>query len=575
MSSLGVASVVTLQFGAHANAVGAHYWNIQDDAHGGDDDGDDGDGESSIEWRVEYAERGAASASGETSSYVPRVVMFDARGMIARTTTTGSRAAASAEAASAAEGTWGGRCSVFRAPLAKRSAFVLALEREAKAREAEAAVRKIARGEDSEAEEEEARELGRRKLGGVGRALERGSKGRERATLEDPEDVKRELIEAASKLDVEADHWSDYLKVELRAKNAFALAGRWEGVDAFEGFGEGLEWIDSEDRREDVRDAVRYWAEDCDTLGGFRILCDDSTAFGGVCARALEDIRDDYDGRTVSVFSVRPPAVREKKRVDMLNAAFASTTLAGLSDLYCPLAACDDYPTMAGLRRNGWFHASSVAALAIEGITTPWRLKSSGSSEAMSMHEMARFMTNRAPGPHTSARMSAPSPTVRGAEDAEALARSMRSVTPAMPMRRDDDDDDFTPFAEYFIARGVSDDATVVNSVLDGVLSKELYRCPRRRCVVGDAIPIPLPFPKIFSPDDPSSVSALIRLTASSATSRVLDAIERDFARASASAVGKATLAAWSVDAVERTETIETLISTARAYAGDSDDVDF
>lgn len=313
MSSLGVASVVTLQFGAHANAVGAHYWNIQDDAHGGDDDGDDGDGESSIEWRVEYAERGAASASGETSSYVPRVVMFDARGMIARTTTTGSRAAASAEAASAAEGTWGGRCSVFRAPLAKRSAFVLALEREAKAREAEAAVRKIARGEDSEAEEEEARELGRRKLGGVGRALERGSKGRERATLEDPEDVKRELIEAASKLDVEADHWSDYLKVELRAKNAFALAGRWEGVDAFEGFGEGLEWIDSEDRREDVRDAVRYWAEDCDTLGGFRILCDDSTAFGGVCARALEDIRDDYDGRTVSVFSVRPPAVREKK----------------------------------------------------------------------------------------------------------------------------------------------------------------------------------------------------------------------------------------------------------------------
>lgn len=570
MSSLGVASVVTLQFGAHANAVGAHYWNIQDDAHGGDDDGDDGDGESSIEWRVEYAERGAASASGETSSYVPRVVMFDARGMIARATTTGSRAA---EAASAAEGTWGGRCSVFRAPLAKRSAFVLALEREAKAREAEAAVRKIARGEDSEAEEEEARELGRRKLGGVGRALERGSKGRERATLEDPEDVKRELIEAASKLDVEADHWSDYLKVELRAKNAFALAGRWEGVDAFEGFGEGLEWIDSEDRREDVRDAVRYWAEDCDTLGGFRILCDDSTAFGGVCARALEDIRDDYDGRTVSVFSVRPPAVREKKRVDMLNAAFASTTLAGLSDLYCPLAACDDYPTMAGLRRNGWFHASSVAALAIEGITTPWRLKSKGSSEAMSMHEMARFMTNRAPGPHTSARMSAPSPTVRGAEDAEALARSMRSVTPAMPTRRDDDD--FTPFAEYFIARGVSDDATVVNSVLDGVLSKELYRCPRRRCVVGDAIPIPLPFPKIFSPDDPSSVSALIRLTASSATSRVLDAIERDFARASASAVGKATLAAWSVDAVERTETIETLISTARAYAGDSDDVDF
>ena len=143
---------------------------------------------------------------------MPRVVMVEARGMIARAGAEASTAAAGE--ARAAEGTWGGRCSVFRAPLAKRSAFVLALEREAKARESEARVRKIVTGEDSEEEEDE-RELGRRKLGGVGRALERGSKGRERATLDDPEDVKRELIEAASKLDVEADHWSDYLKVCL------------------------------------------------------------------------------------------------------------------------------------------------------------------------------------------------------------------------------------------------------------------------------------------------------------------------------------------------------------------------
>ena len=55
--SLGVASVVTAQFGAGANAVGAHYWNVQDDAHGDDDD-DDGDASTSIDWRVEYAERG-------------------------------------------------------------------------------------------------------------------------------------------------------------------------------------------------------------------------------------------------------------------------------------------------------------------------------------------------------------------------------------------------------------------------------------------------------------------------------------------------------------------------------------
>ena len=47
------------------------------------------------------------------------------------------------------------------------------------------------------------------------------------------------------------------------------------------------------------------------------------------------------------------------------------------------------------------------------------------------MHEMARFMTNRAPGPHASARMSAPSPGVRGAEDATSAA-SVREIVDAM-----------------------------------------------------------------------------------------------------------------------------------------------
>ena len=82
--SLGVASVVTAQFGAGANAVGAHYWNVQDDAHGDDDDDDDGDASTSIDWRVEYAERGMGSTSSVGTSYVPRVVMVEARGMIAR-----------------------------------------------------------------------------------------------------------------------------------------------------------------------------------------------------------------------------------------------------------------------------------------------------------------------------------------------------------------------------------------------------------------------------------------------------------------------------------------------------------
>lgn len=447
----------------------------------------------------------------------------------------------------------------------------MALEREARARANEARVRAIVDGRDDDDDDEERARRG--KLGGVGRALETGGTGGERTTLEDPEEITRALIEAASKLDVEAKHWSDYLKVELHARNAFTLAGKRADVDAFEGFGEGLEWMDSEDRREDVRDAVRYWAEDCDTLGGFRVLCDDSSGFGGVCARALEDIRDDYDNRTVCVFSVRPPANKERKRVDMLNAAFASTRIADMCDLYCPLAACDDYPTMPGLRQNEWFHASAVVALAVDGITTPWRL-SQNANGAVSMDEMVRFMTNRAPGSHASARASVPAPNVRGAADAAALVASERSMTPSVRPSDAEDETDDEPFAEYFISRGLArGDAAIANVVLDAASSLALYRCPRRRCVVDAHIPIPLPFPKLFRPPAPISLDATFRLTTSAATARVLDATARDYLRASASAAGKAILRAWSLDdACESAELLESLRSKARAYAGDDGD---
>ena len=266
------------------------------------------------------------------------------------------------------------------------------------------------------------------------------------------------------------------------AKNAFALAGRWEGIDAFRGFGEGLEWIDSEDRREDLRDAVRYWAEDCDTLGGFRILCDDSAA-GGVCARASRTfVATKRTNR--EPFSVRPPAVREKKRMDMLNAAFASTTLAELSDLYCPLAASRDYPTMAELAAgSGWFRQVGRALNGRD--PTPWRLKSKGSNEASSMREMARFMTNRA-GPHALGANICALASVQQRRKTPALTKAACGLGDAGDAKRqDDDDDDSVPFARWLsLARfptipSSSNSVSAASSPKSSTVSRR--RCARRR----------------------------------------------------------------------------------------------
>ena len=548
-------SVVTASFGTHAASVAAHFWNVRED---------DSDENDEVDWNVDHAERARVNEGSTSISYVPRWVAFDARSLRGKTTATGLSSGDAAAAAAAAA--WSGAWTVTRAPPTRRSAYARALEREAKALKSESALRALV------GDEEEEDGWSRSKLGVVGRALElRASGGVAADPLDDMEDVSRALIEAAEKLDVDAEHWSDYLKVELCERNEFALAGKWTGINAFDGFGEGTDWIESEDRREDVRDAIRYWVEGCDVLGGFRILCDDLSGFGGVCAKALEDVRDYYNNRTVFVFSTRPPAKKERKRMDMLNAAFAATSLAASSDLYCPLAACDDYSPTLRVHEDSWFHTSAVCALAIEGITTPWRLKRDVNG-ASNIHEMCKFMTARAPGPFASVKTSVPAPGIRGASDADTLLDSMRFVSPGV---RAPDGEDDAPFSEFFIARGLSTDSTVVASTIDAMTSRELYRCPRRRCVVSTEVPIPLPFPRIFPSGRPSSVRSLTRLTTSSSTTRDLTRIHTDFARASVSSVGKTILAQWSCDAVERAEIVENLCTRARAYAGDDDADDF
>ena len=59
-------------------------------------------------------------------------------------------------------------------------------------------------------------------------------------------------------------------------------------VDNFAGFGEGSAHVQSEDRREDIRDRVRFWAEECDMLRGVHVLAEDLGGFGGIAAAALQ-----------------------------------------------------------------------------------------------------------------------------------------------------------------------------------------------------------------------------------------------------------------------------------------------
>ena len=261
-------------------------------------------------------------------------------------------------------------------------------------------------------------------------------------------DASSALESAASRLESESASWTDLSKACLHPRSARTLDGLWQGTHAFDGFGEGSEWCRSEDRREDVRDVVRRWAEECDALAGFHVAAEDLGGFGGVATAALEEIRDEY-GRNVPVcvFSLRPPRCAcakasesdsaSARRVSMLNEGLATATFAPETDAYIPVCASawTGARTLAatGVNPRGRYHASAIAAAAMDVATTPWRVD--GGREragAESLRAVAAHLSARAPAPFVALTVHFPLAAVpdprEAAEAAEAARRRRRDA---------------------------------------------------------------------------------------------------------------------------------------------------
>jgi hypothetical protein len=58
---------------------------------------------------------------------------------------------------------------------------------------------------------------------------------------------------------------------------------------------------------DDATEKLRSFAEECDVLEGFQIICDPSTPWAGVCAATLDDISDDFASQPRITFAARGP----------------------------------------------------------------------------------------------------------------------------------------------------------------------------------------------------------------------------------------------------------------------------
>ena len=384
---------------------------------------------------------------------------------------------------------------------------------------------------------------------------------RQRRRREDEERRSAALEASAAALDTDdAKSWTDFCKACFHPRSHAILPGLWRGVDLFAGFGEGVEHLRTEERREEARDAVRFWAEECDHLRGFQVFAEDLSGFGGVAATVLEELRDEYGTAPVTLFSLRPPSESTRgsstdarsraSRCALLNDALASSILAPSCDAYVPLGTPDHSRVskfLPGYRGGDTYHSAAFHAAAIDTATLPWRVSdaSGHSVGGAGMSSVVRHLSARAGGPFTAMTATTPcdafdDPSVVAArsdsrkrderrshggnsllasrvngmfaeEDDKAAMENARAVlskqvyfTPGCV-----DEDAMEPTAEVYVARGWRVNGPDDNSrtaatpsqtrdALDAALRYEAYRAPRLRCAVSAPLPLPLPFPRVF-----------------------------------------------------------------------------
>ena len=463
-------------------------------------------------------------------------------------------------------------------------------------------------------------------------------RAKEEAKKKRREEAAARLEASAARLETpgEVNSWTDFGKALFHPRSACLLTGLWHGVDAFAGFGEGAAWIETEDRREEVRDRIRFFAEECDALRGFNVLLDDLGGFGGFAAAALEELRDEYGSATptcahslrasreeLTTSSASPDDARGDFRAALLNEALASATLGAECELYAPLQlglrplSASRAKLLAGLDARSKYHGTALAAACVESSSTPWRTRARDGVGAGDMRATARRVN--ADGPFVAVDAWFPCGAVASAgelareEEAKQRRRAEKERSGSGFEREEEardaaareraasladdadavaltpgcvDRDVVEPRAELYVLRGARTHDGARASVedarrgLDAALRAATYRVPRTRCVHAAPLPLPLPFPSLFasgggpSSRNPSSAPIMTRVASTSTYGAELRRVNDEWRRASRAGAGKALLSQWGVAADDAEETSETLLTLARKCEGGEDSGD-
>ncbi|XP_075301323.1 protein misato homolog 1 isoform X2 [Opisthocomus hoazin] len=232
--------------------------------------------------------------------------------------------------------------------------------------------------------------------------------------------------------------WSDYLRLPLHPKSLYVIRQYLHDGECgcLEAFGQGESLLQDPGCAEEVEDRLRFYAEECDQLQGFQVLCDLHNGFSGVGAKVTELLYDEYAGKGILTWGLTPVTSNvgdsPKNLYRLMNTALGIVHLSRHSSLFCPLSlsgtlglkpqAPVTFPYItcdASLN----YHSSAILAAALDTLTAPYRLCSSPGS-MMHLAETLNFSGRKV----VAAWASVPFPARHGYSLADTLCAYQQDV---------------------------------------------------------------------------------------------------------------------------------------------------
>lgn len=567
--------VVTLQIGGFANFIGSHFWNFQDELLGLADDPDTDPVFKNHGLNMDVLYRTGETHEGALT-YTPRLVSVNYEGSLGSMSSCGTLYNQTLKSPSPVA-TWKGSVSTQHSQPHKRNLFLQSLYVEE----------------------------------------QKQSTGADNRHAELQDDIcDKDLVEC---LENDVQFWTDFSKVHYHPQSLYELNGLWMDVEGFNNYGMGKDVFTENFRGEEMTERLRFFIEECDHVQGIQCVVDDSGGFSCVAADFLQNIADEYTNTPVLLYTVRDPGSfmssrSQKKNINReLHNAISFAKLSSLCKLIVPVGL----PTLSGSKASTYmrvndekpYHSSAIYAAALHALSLPFRMDLVGPTAtsdctvgALDVNSIAQMLS----GHHRQnmvAILDATMPAPIIGEPAEkSLLSNLQPLTPEISLDMED-----VLSVETLVIHGAfksGEQRASVSEVQHAISAAYEQASSRPRfCHLSAAtcpLPIPLPFPSIFSENvgrcgqllgnpnpnsaskgslDVHSIPMAARLRSTNAVlpfmSNRLDNLRRYGIQRGA--LGGELLKSWGFekeDLVDIVETLSNMVRTLNPYSDVSSDSD-